>query len=111
MAVHGHVHSPTKGIPMTDLHVVATIPIKTEAAEQAATALAELAVATRAEEGCLSYDLYESLAVPGTFVTVELWRSQQDLDAHLASPHVEQALTDYAEQMTGPVAVHPLRPA
>ncbi len=101
----------TKGNPMSELHVVATIPVKPEAAEEAATALAELAVTTRAEDGCLSYDLYESLATPGTFITVELWRSKEDLDAHLGSAHVQKALTDFAGQLSGEVAVHPLRSA
>jgi quinol monooxygenase YgiN len=56
---------------VTDLKVVATIPAKPEAADQVRAALQELVEATRAEDGCVAYDLYESGSVPGTFVTVE----------------------------------------
>ena len=94
---------------MSTLHVVATIPVKPESTELAAAGLAQLAQATRDEEGCISYVLYESAAAPGTFVTVEEWRSQDDLDAHLASPHVAQAFSDFGAHLTGEVAVHPLR--
>ncbi len=94
---------------MSSLHVVATIPVKPESAELASAGLSQLAQATREEEGCISYVLYESAAAPGTFVTVEEWRSQDDLDAHLASPHVAQAFSDFGAHLTGEVAVHPLR--
>lgn len=95
---------------MSTLQVVATIPVRPESAATAAAGLTALAEKTRAEEGCISYVLYESLATPGTFVTVEEWRSQDDLDAHLASAHVAQAFAEFGEHLTGEVAVHPLRP-
>ena len=58
---------------MSDLQVVATIPAKPEAADAIREALTTLVAATRAEEGCLAYDLFESASAPGTFVTVERW--------------------------------------
>lgn len=93
---------------MSTLQVVATVPVRPESAATAATGLATLAQKTRDEEGCISYVLYESLATPGTFVTVEQWRSQDDLDAHLASDHVAQAFAEFGEHLAGEVAVHPL---
>ena len=36
----------------------------------------ELAEATREESGCLAYDLFESAAAPGVFVTLERWTDQ-----------------------------------
>lgn len=95
---------------MTDIDVVATIPIRPDAAETARPHLLELAEATRAEEGCLSYELAESAAVPGTFVTVERWRDQADLDAHLRTPHVAKAFEVLTSSLVGEVAVHPLKP-
>ena len=95
---------------MSDLRVVATIPVKPESVEALRPALNALADATRAEEGCLSYDLYESAAAPGFFVTVEEWRSQEDLDAHMKTEHVGAAISAAAEHMAGDFAVHPLIP-
>jgi quinol monooxygenase YgiN len=43
---------------------------------------------THEEEGCLTYALHRDAADPHHLVLVERWRSQEDLDAHLATPHV-----------------------
>ncbi|MCX6469772.1 MAG: putative quinol monooxygenase [Corynebacteriales bacterium] len=92
---------------MSDLHVVATIPAKPGFEKEVGDALAELAAATREEAGCISYDLYESQAEPGTFVTVELWKAQSDLDAHMASPHLTAAMGKVGEHL-GALKIHPL---
>lgn len=96
---------------MTDvLRVVATIPISSEGAAQAGTALATLAAASEQEEGCISYEVYESGAVAGTFVTVESWRSQEDMDAHMGTPHVAAAFEQLGPFLAGEVVIHPLKP-
>jgi quinol monooxygenase YgiN len=92
------------------LRVVATVPIDPARATEAAPALAALAEASRGDEGCLSYDVFESAATPGLFVTVEAWRSQADLDAHMAQPHVATAFEVAGPLLTGEVAIHPLKP-
>ncbi|MEV6756829.1 putative quinol monooxygenase [Streptomyces sp. NPDC051214] len=43
---------------------------------------------TRQEPGCLEYHFHEDRDEPGVFVFYEAWRSQGDLDAHLALPHM-----------------------
>lgn len=95
---------------MSELQVVATIPIKPEAIEEMRSALASLAEHTLTEQGCLAYDLYESGAVPGYFVTIERWVSQADLDAHLSAPATAAALASAAGKLAGEVSIHPLRP-
>lgn len=92
------------------LHVVATIPATAEATGAIRAALTTLAEATRREEGCLSYDLHESGAAPGVFVTVEEWADQAALDAHLRTPHVATALAAAEGQLAGDIAIHPLVP-
>ena len=95
---------------MSELHVVATIPVKAEHVETLGTALAKLAEDTRQESGCLAYDLFESTAAPGVFVPVERWTDQAALDAHMQSPHVAAAFAAADGALAGDVAVHPLRP-
>jgi quinol monooxygenase YgiN len=92
------------------VRVVATIPTRPEAAETVRAGLAELAHATRGEEGCLAYDVFESQAAPGTFVTIEAWRHPADLEAHTASPHLAAAFARLRDLLTGEVAIHPLSP-
>ena len=63
-------HSPKPGAPMS-LSVVAVITAKPGSEDAVREAMQGLVAPTRAEEGCLSYSLSESVAAPGTFVTVE----------------------------------------
>lgn len=97
-------------LPGDALRVVATIPIDPAHAAEAGAALATLAAASLAEEGCYQYDVFESGTAPGTFVTVEAWRSQADLDAHMGQPHLGEAFTVLGPVVAGDVAIHPLRP-
>ncbi|GIL36592.1 antibiotic biosynthesis monooxygenase [Phycicoccus sp. MAQZ13P-2] len=95
---------------MAELHVVATIPAAPEHVEPLRAALRTLVEATRQEEGCLAYDLYESASAPGVFVTVERWTGQEALDAHMASPHIAAAMGAAQGALAGDIAIHPLVP-
>jgi quinol monooxygenase YgiN len=95
---------------MSDLHVVATIPVKAEYVDDVRAALETLVIATRDEEGCLAYDLFESAVAPGTFVTVERWVDQAAMDAHMQTPHVAAAFATAGDALAGDVAIHPLIP-
>ena len=44
---------------------------------------------SRAEAGCLLYDLHQSQTDPALFVFYETWKSQADLDAHFVTPHIK----------------------
>ena len=97
-------------VPADALRVVATVPIDPAKATEAAAALSTLAAASRDEEGCYAYDVFESATVPGTFVTVEAWRSQGDMDEHMRTPHIATAFEVLGPVIAGDVAVHPLKP-
>ena len=95
---------------MSEIHVVATIPVKPEAVEDARSVLDTLVAATRQEEGVVSYDLYESASAPSTFVMVERYRDQAALDEHMSSPHLAAAFAAATPLLAGEVAIHPLQP-
>lgn len=95
---------------MSDIRVVATIPARPDAEDDVRAALVRLTAASRDDEGCVSYELFESGAAPGTFLTVEVWRSQADLDAHLGSAHVAAAFEAAGPLLAGEVVIHPLTP-
>ena len=92
------------------LQVVATITAKPDSEEIVLGALRDLVGATREEDGCLSYELNRSAADAAVFVTVEQWRAQEDLDAHLQTPHLQKALEVAGEHLAAPPAIHPLTP-
>jgi quinol monooxygenase YgiN len=60
---------------------------------------------TRAEEGCLNYDLHVSLADPGLFVLYENWRSRNDLDLHLATPYLERFKALAPDLLAEPIGI------
>lgn len=95
---------------MADLHVIAVLTAKPGSEDTVGSALRDLVGATRQEEGCVAYDLYESAAAAGTFVTVERWRGQADLDAHMSTPHVAAAFAAAGDHLAEAPAVHPLVP-
>jgi len=51
---------------------------------------------TRAEAGCINYDLHQSQTDPALFVFYENWESETHLDAHARSAHIQsfRSLTD-----------------
>jgi quinol monooxygenase YgiN len=95
---------------MSDLDVVAVLKAKAGSEAVLQQALSALVEPTRAEDGCLSYALLQSAVDATTFITIERWRSQADLDAHMQTPHIAQALQSAAEALDGPPAIHPLVP-
>ena len=45
---------------------------------------------TLQESGCIQYELHQNLSHPSDFAFIEEWRSEEDLDKHLNSEHVEE---------------------
>ena len=95
---------------MDDLTVVAVLVAKDGHEEDVRLALRDLVTPTRGEEGCLAYELFESASAPGTFVTQERWRGQADVDAHLQTAHVQQALVAAGDALAAAPGIHPLVP-
>ena len=62
-------------------------------------ALLALVEPTRAEEGCVQYDLHRDNDAPGFFVFYETWESRELWRKHMNAPHLE----DYAKATEGAV--------
>ncbi len=81
--------------------LVGTARPKPERVEDLRQLLLSFVEPTRREPGCLEYHFHERRDEPGVFVFYEAWRSQEDLDAHLALPHLQafwEHRMDYLEQ-------------
>ena len=46
-----------------------------------------LVAPSRAEQGCINYDLHQSADDPGIFMFYENWESREDLERHLETAH------------------------
>jgi quinol monooxygenase YgiN len=60
---------------------------------------------TRAEAGCLRYDLNESKTEPGWFLFYEIWKSEADLDKHFQTPYLKAFFQMAPELTDGPSEV------
>jgi len=69
--------------------VVATIKAKEGNESEVRAVLEGLLAPTRAESGCLNYDLHVSSECSRTFLFHENWESLGHLERHLESPHLE----------------------
>lgn len=72
--------------------VVATIQVKPGTEDEALAALTAGVEGAHTEDGCVSYALHRDLDEPARFVVVEVWTSQDALDAHSHEPHVRELL-------------------
>ncbi len=77
---------------MRPVTVIAILRCKAEAAAVVRTELLQLLEPTRAEQGCLNYDLFEDPQDASLFIFHENWTSHADLDRHLDSPHIKACL-------------------
>jgi quinol monooxygenase YgiN len=63
--------------------------------------LQRLVAPTRAEPGCIGYDLHLSQNEPALFLFYETWKSQADLDAHFETPHLKALVKILPELLEG----------
>jgi quinol monooxygenase YgiN len=83
------------------LTVIARLRAKSGQEARLRQELQGLMAPTRAEAGCIGYDLHESQTDPALFVFHENWKSQADLDAHFETPHIKAILKIAPEMMEG----------
>lgn len=74
------------------LTILARIRAATGKEEELYSVLEALVPLTRAEEGCISYDLHRAQGDPALFCFCENWRSQKDLDDHFATHYLQAFL-------------------
>jgi quinol monooxygenase YgiN len=95
---------------VAELNVIAVLTAKPGSESIVAQSLTDLVGSTRSEPGCLSYELFASSADPTVFVTIEKWRSQEDVDAHMQTEHIAHVIATAGEHFGAPPAIHPLAP-
>jgi quinol monooxygenase YgiN len=85
---------------VTEVRLIARAVARKGKENQLRELLQSMLVPTRAEQGCESYELYESDST-GRFYFDETWKSPAALDKHTATPHykhLEQAVGELLEE-------------
>ncbi|PIJ48575.1 drug:proton antiporter [Erwinia sp. OLTSP20] len=81
------------------LMIIAKFIARPGKADELQTVLSRCIEPSRAEAGCLYYDLYRSLDDQNTFLFHEGWHSQAALDRHGEQPHFTRLLADAADML------------
>src|ERR1700683_4340870 len=85
---------------VTEVRVIARSVARKGKENQLRALLQGMLVPTRAEQGCKSYELYESDST-GRFYFDETWQSKAALDKHTTTAHfkhLEQAIGEFLEE-------------
>lgn len=62
-----------------------------------------LLVPTRAESGCVTFDLLMDMNDSTVFVLYENWKDRAALEVHFQQPYVKQVLKAYEETLAEPI--------
>jgi quinol monooxygenase YgiN len=87
------------------LHVVAHIKAKREHVDAVRAALIGFVAPTRAEAGCVVYDLFQNLDDPTRFTFVEEWTDKAALDVHGRSAHITSGRATLKDLVEGPTEI------
>ena len=88
--------------------IIGTVTAKPETRAELQDLLAKQVEPTRAEAGCINYDFHVDAEDPRVFVFYENWRSQADLDRHMATPHLKPLLSQIERLLARPVEIRHL---
>lgn len=93
------------------LYLIAELDAQPEHRQTLIDAVKKCVAETVKEKGCISYDCFTSASDPNKFIFVERWESQEDLDAHGKSAHVQAWRALSKPLWTGPSRVEIVTPA
>ena len=85
--------------------VVARIKAKLGKEAQAKQELLKLLSPTRAEAGCINYDMHQSLDNQAHFLFHENWTNQGALNKHLETQHLKNFLNQADQLLAEPVEI------
>lgn len=70
--------------------------------EQMLEAVTAMADATKSDDGCERYGFYADVTRPDVLLSVEVWRDQESLDAHMNHAHTADFLAVVPNLVAGP---------
>lgn len=89
----------------SQLTIIARIKAKPGLEKRMQHDLLNLLAPTRAESGCITFDLLVDTTDPTIFILYENWKDQASLDSHFQQPYVKQVLQAYEETLAESIAI------
>jgi quinol monooxygenase YgiN len=85
--------------------IIGLVVAKDETREELRELLRAQVAPTRAEPGCINYDLHVDAEDRNVFMFYENWKSKADLDAHLKMPHLKPLMDRVDSLLARPVEI------
>ena len=85
--------------------VLARFKAKKGLEEKAKQAILACVAPTRAEAGCINYDLHQSSDDPASLMLYENWISKEALDEHLEMPYLVKLKGQASELFAEPISI------
>jgi quinol monooxygenase YgiN len=83
----------TRGSP-EERHIICELRCEADNRERVRQLVLQFVEPARLEDGCLYYDLYQTIDDPNTFFIIDGWASQDAMDAHANNDHVAEIMKD-----------------
>jgi quinol monooxygenase YgiN len=90
---------------MAEVVVVATLHARENRAAEFESELRKLFTPTHAEDGCLLFALHQSAQDPTVWCVIERWESDDHLERHLGSPHIQAYVAATADLLAEPIRI------
>lgn len=94
----------------TEILVLATATAKPGKEADLEHALRDAAAPTRAQSGCLWFDLFRSVQDPAVITAIERWASAEDHENHIKGEHVKILMTRFDGILAAPPEIVVMRP-
>jgi len=78
-----------------------TFPVKADFRDEALELMKRMSVASRSEEGCISYEFYVGLSDINTLLLFQEWDNVDSLQAHFETEHMEEFLKVLPDVLDG----------
>lgn len=91
------------------LTIIGRLKAKAGKESELQNALLDLVPLSRAEAGCINYDLHEVIDEPGLFLLYENWTDQAALDLHFGFVHSQEFAAKASHLLAVPLQMTAMR--
>jgi quinol monooxygenase YgiN len=92
----------TRALAAQTVRVVARIVAHADRAHEMKALLLRIVEPTRAENGCIRYELHQSDTEPADFVFIEEWANTAAVASHMRTPHIQEVFEKAAAFLAAP---------
>lgn len=86
--------------------LIARLKVKPDKIEEARAAAMKIVEPSRKEEGCINYDVHQSVEDESVFLWHETWIDKAAIDEHFATPFFQEFFSIVGEIAAEPPQIH-----